>query len=72
MGPLLVCKLEEDPLAFGILEPFTVPLEELVRSALAADANHERLLVVDPFGQLIRAGGEKTVGRALEEQKRRP
>ena len=46
--PLLVGELEEDPLAFGILEPLAVPLEEPVRSALAADADQQRLLVVDP------------------------
>ena len=69
---LLVGELEEDPLAFGILEPLAVSLEELVRPALAADADHQRLPVVDALGELLGAGGEQAVGRALEEEERRP
>ncbi len=69
---LLVGELEEDALALGVLEPLAVALEEPVRAALAPDADHQRLAVVDALGELIGAGGEQTVGRALEEQERRP
>ena len=48
MLALLVCEFQEDLLAFGILEALAVFLEEAVRAALAADADHEGLLVVDP------------------------
>ena len=47
MGALLVGELEEDLLAFGVLEPLAVALEELVRAALALDADEQRLLIVD-------------------------
>src|SRR5262245_38703817 len=70
--PLLVGELEEDLLALGILEPLAVALEELVRAALAADANHERLLVVHAIRQqLLCAFGEQAVCGALEEEERR-
>jgi hypothetical protein len=39
---LLVGELEENPLALGLLEPLAVALEELVRAALAADADEQR------------------------------
>jgi len=42
------------------LEPLAVFLEEPVRAALAADADHQRLLIVDalrqPFGALRQTG----------------
>ena len=44
---LFVGELEEDALAFGVLEALAVPLEELVRPALALDADEQRLLIVD-------------------------
>ena len=69
---LLVGELEEDLLAFGVLEPLAVSLEELVRAALALDADEQRLLIVDAVAQLLGALGEQAVGRALEEQERRP
>ena len=72
MGPLLVGELQEDLLAFGVLEPLAVALEELVRSALALDADEQRLLIVDAASQLLGAFGEQAVRRALEEQERRP
>ena len=43
MGAFLVGKLQEDLLAFGVLEPLAVALEELVRAALALDADEQRL-----------------------------
>ena len=59
-------------LAFGLLEALAVFLEELVRAALAADADEQRLRDRrTPFLQLLGAGGEQPVGRALEEQERR-
>lgn len=67
---LFVGKLEEDLLAFGILEPFAVFLEETVRSPLASNADHQRLLVVDPTHQTFGALGEQTVRRAFEEEER--
>src|SRR2546425_1520092 len=69
---LLVGELEEDLLAVGVLEAFAVLLEEAMRAALAADANHERLLVVDAAREGLRAFGEQPVRRALEEEERRP
>src|SRR5262245_58624370 len=68
-----VGELEEDLLAFRILEAFAVALEELVRAAFAADADEQRLLIVDAaLAQLLGAFGEQPARRALEEEKRRP
>ena len=73
MIALLVGELEEHLLAFGILEPLAVTLEELVGPALARDADHQGALVVDASPlQLLGAGREQTVCRALEEEERRP
>ena len=70
---LLFGELEEDPLAFGVLEPLAVALEEAVRAALAADADAVGLEIVDAVAaQLLGARREQAVGRALEEQERRP
>src|SRR6478752_9126219 len=69
--PLLVRELEEDPLAFRVLETLAVALEETVRAALAADPDHQRLQVADALRQLIGAGSEEPVGRALEEEEGR-
>src|SRR5690606_13146563 len=71
MLPLLFGELEEDLLPLGVLEAFPVPLEEPVRSALAADPDEIGLLVVDAARQPLRPLGEEAVGRALEEQERR-
>ena len=71
MLALLVGELEEDLLALGVLEPLAVLLEEAVRAALAADADHQRLLIVDAAHQPVGAFGEQAVGGALEEQERR-
>src|ERR1700741_670425 len=68
---LLVGELQEDLLAFRVLEALAVFLEEAVRVALAADADEQRLLIVDAAQQAIRALGEQTVGGALEEEERR-
>ena len=51
---LFVGELEEDLLAFGVLEALAVALEELVRAALALDADEQRLLIVDALAQLLR------------------
>ena len=72
VGALLVRELQEDPLAFGVLEALAVALEELVRPALALDADEQRLLIVDALAQLLGAFGEQPVRRALEKQERRP
>src|SRR5687768_18055828 len=55
---LLVSELEEDLLALGILEALAVLLEEPVRTALAADADHQRLLIVDAAQQALGAFGK--------------
>src|SRR5687768_6136762 len=68
---LLVGELEEDLLALGILEALAVLLEEPVRAAFAADADHQRLLIVDAAPQTLRALREQAIGGALEEQERR-
>src|SRR4029079_2152037 len=67
----LVGELEEHLLALRILEPFAVTLEELVRTALAADADEERLRIVHSLAQLLGTFGEQPVGCTLEKQKRR-
>src|SRR5258706_5790647 len=72
VSALFVGKLEKDSLAFGILEAFAVPLEEVVRATLALDADQQRLEIVDAFAKLFRARGEQAAGRALEEQESRP
>ena len=46
MDALLVGELEEDALALGLLEALAVFLEELVRAALAADADEQRAAIV--------------------------
>ena len=67
-----VGELQEDLLAFRVLELLAVLLEEAVRAALAADADHQCLLIVDAAHQPFGAIGEQSVRRALEEQERRP
>src|SRR5262249_19616186 len=72
VGALLVGEFEEHLLAFRFLEPLAVALEELVGAALAADADEQRLLIVDAARpQLLGALGEETARGSLEEQKRR-
>src|SRR2546429_8954105 len=71
MLALLVGELEKDLLAFGVFEALAVLLEEAVRIALAADADEQRLLIVDAAQQAVGALGEQAVRRALEEQERR-
>src|ERR1051325_2181847 len=68
---LFVGELQEDLLAFRVLETFAVLLEEAVRVALAADADEQRLLIVDAAQQAVGAFGEQPVGGALEEEERR-
>src|ERR1700724_3574168 len=65
---LLVGEFQEDLLALGVLEPLAVPLEELVRPALAFDADEQRLPVVDALAELLGARSEQPVRGALEEQ----
>src|SRR5580704_2508044 len=65
---LLVGKFQEDLLALGVLEPLAVPLEELVRPALAFDADEQRLPVVNALPELLGARSEQPMRGALEEQ----
>src|SRR5688572_9010311 len=65
---LLVGKLEEDLLALGVLEPLAVLLEEAMRAALAADTDHERLLIVDAAHQALGPLGKEAVGGPLEKK----
>src|SRR4051794_38903134 len=58
MRALLVGELQENFLALGVLEFFAVAFEETVRAALALDADHQRLPVVDPVGEPLRPGRE--------------
>ncbi len=53
MGTLFVGEFEEDALPFRVFESFAVPLEELVRSALAFDADEERLEIVNATPELL-------------------
>src|SRR4051812_32108445 len=69
--PLFVGEFEEDLLSFRILEPLAVFLEEAVGVALAADADEQRLLVVDAAQEPVGTLREQSVGGALEEEKRR-
>src|SRR5687768_568515 len=43
---LLFGEFEKNALAFGLLEPLAIFLEELVRSALAANADEQRVPIV--------------------------
>ena len=56
-------ELEEDLLALRVLEALTVTLEEVVRAALAFDADEERLLIVDALAQLRGAFVEQSRSR---------
>ena len=67
---LFLGEFHEDLLAFGILESLAVFPEEAMRASLAADADHERLLVIDAFRQAFGSFREQAVRRALEKQKR--
>ena len=69
---LFVRELQEDLLALRVLEALAVLLEEAVRVALAADADEQRLLIVDAAQQPVGAFREQTIGGALEEEERRP
>ena len=72
MVALFLGELEEDLLAFGVLEALAVALEEAMRAALAANADLVRLEIVDAVAQqLVGAAREQAVRRALEEQERR-
>src|SRR5437879_10700574 len=71
MRALFVGELEEDLFPLGVFEPLAVSLEELVRAALAADADEQRLLIVDSLAQLLGAGREEPAGGAFEEQEGR-
>ena len=72
MRAFFIREFEEDALAFGVLEAFAVFLEEVMRPALALDADEQRVEVVDAGTELLGARGEDAVGVALEEQERRP
>src|SRR5687767_1022380 len=73
MFALFFGELEEHLLAFRIFKPLAVTLEEAMRPALTADADAIGLEIVDPVAaQLLAAGREQAVGRALEKQERRP
>src|SRR5690242_15754886 len=65
-------EFEKDLLALGILEALAVLLEEAMRAALAADADEQRLLIVDAVDEPFAAFGEESVGGAFEEQEGRP
>src|SRR6187402_912526 len=72
MLALLFGELEEDALAFRVLEALAVLLEEAVRAALAADADAVGLEIVDAVAaQLLGPRREQSVGGALEKQERR-
>src|SRR5262245_31950685 len=68
---LFVGELEENLLAFRVLEFLAVLLEEAMRAALTADADHERLLIVHAASKPLGAFGEETICRPLEEEERR-
>jgi len=72
VGALLVGKFEEDLLAFRILETLAVFLEELVGPALAADADHQGLLIVHAVDEALGTFGKEPVRSPFEEEKRRP
>src|SRR4051812_10087644 len=68
----LFSELEEDLLALGVFEAVAIFLEEVVRSALALNADEQGFEVVDALAEPLGARGEQPVGRALEKQERRP
>src|SRR5436189_3627581 len=69
---LLVGKFHEDLLAFRVLKPLAVLLEEAMRAALAFDADQQRLLIVDALAEPFCTLGEQPVRSAFEEEKRGP
>src|SRR5262245_7672933 len=69
---LLVGEFEEDLFALGVFEPLAVALEELVRAALAADADAQRFQIVHTLLELLGARREQRARGALEEKERRP
>src|SRR5262245_10516227 len=71
MGAFLFGELEEDLLAFGILEPLAVALEELVGAAFALDADEQRLQIVDPSTEFLGTLGEDAARGSLEEEEGR-
>src|SRR5258707_15606658 len=64
---LLLGEFQEDLLALGVLESLAVFLEELVRTALALDADEERFLIVHTLAELLGALGEQSTRGAFEE-----
>src|SRR6266516_98082 len=68
---LLVRELEKHLLPLRVLETLAVALEELVRAALTADADEQRLLIVDALAQLFGACGKQAAGGAFEKEERR-
>jgi len=72
VGPLFVGELEKHAFSLRLLEALAVSFEKLVGSALAANSNQERLLVVDALAELLGSGRKKPVGGALEKEECRP
>ena len=72
MRALFGREFQEDLLAFRILEPFPVALEEPVRTALATDPDHQRLPIVHALSELIGPGREQSIRCPFEEEERRP
>ena len=66
----LVCELEEDLLALGILESLAVPPKEPMGPTLAAYSDHQRFLIVHAIGQFVSPRCKQSVGCPFEEQKR--
>lgn len=71
MLAFLIRELEEYLLALGVLEPFSVLLEELMGPALAANTNHERLLIIDALAQPLCTFSEDAARRPFEIKERR-
>src|SRR6185503_2588736 len=72
MCAFFVSKVEKDLLAFRVLELLSISLEESIGTALALDADHERLPIVDAVCEAIGRGGEQPIGGALEKEERGP
>ena len=73
MRALFVGELQEDLLAFGVLEPFAVALEEPVRRrARTGCRSCSACRSSTPCADLFGRRREQAVGGALEEQERRP
>ena len=69
MLTLFFGKLEEDLFAFGVFEAIAVAFEEVVRSALALDADEQRLEIVDALAEPFAPAANSPLAAPLKNRK---